>query len=98
MGTKHTPTPWGVVQNLRPATVGVRLNANSNKWLFQALSDDEMSSDDAVFMVKAVNNHDALVSALRDLADAARNACNAEQHPALTNALFEADQIIKAAE
>lgn len=106
MGTKHTPTPWkiaGATHIYAPGSLVCsvcepRPEGITDVRYVPAEFGSEEAFANAHFIVKAANNHDALVSALRDLAEAARNACNAEQHPALTNALFEADQIIKAAE
>lgn len=70
--SEHTPLPW---QIKRGATMGVIVNQDGEQ-VAAALSDAVKSSDErdanAELIVRAVNNHDALVKALRDLVA----ACN----------------------
>jgi hypothetical protein len=65
--TEHTPTPWNI---------GISDNGRAD-WVFasgQAIADCEFINDkgvteaNAAFIVKAVNNHDALVKALEQCA------------------------------
>lgn len=66
----HTPTPWRVIKRgnqtqSRTYVVG----GPSNEMI-----DPPVNAADAAFIVRAANNHDALVAALREMLDLALEA------------------------
>jgi hypothetical protein len=98
--TQHTKTPWRV-QATYPVLVEGQMADGMWALVADAGGDVDMPqtewASNAAFIVKAVNMHDALVEALRDLSEASRNACNAAQHTPLIDALFAADELIAKA-
>ena len=102
----HTPTPWEA-QDFCDGEEGFAIIGTNLGGLVAYASmqpadidnqDTSRAEANAEFIVTAVNAYEAnqaeiarLRDALSDLAEAARNACNAAQHPPLTDALFNAD-------
>jgi hypothetical protein len=73
MTTKHTPTPWrdcAPPSNFHKGKIFIR-PANGERLI--AIVSGEMQQDEiranAAFIVRAVNTHDDLVEALKDLLD-----------------------------
>jgi hypothetical protein len=60
--TKHTPTPW----HIERGTGGSEMICGADGWPPVGSS---VASDDAALIVRAVNSHDELVTALRNLCD-----------------------------
>lgn len=112
MSDKHTPGPWSwLVHDVSMASLGVGsdpgmgtplvLNVSPCRSCIDSASPNEWewgrcttpSEADARLIAAAPE----LLSAIIDLADAARTACNAGQHSELVQALFDADYAIAKA-
>lgn len=77
MGTKHTPTPWGL--SIHEHTGGIA-RGHKSAWVRGPAGHIEVSVEDGEFIVHACNSHDQLVSALtaclkRLVADCADKSC-----------------------
>ena len=59
---KHTPTPWRMARvNYFPSTAGFEINSGANWYAFAKIEGD------AEFIVRAVNSHEELLEALKEL-------------------------------
>jgi len=74
VNSKHTPTPWHVVD--KPDSDW--LDVESEHMGVCRLPRDRFASGDAAMIVRAVNAHDDLVAALRNLLHEARHFGNPE--------------------
>ncbi len=101
--SKHTPGPWSVddygagqrivVKGRKGFTGDYRVaDAHFSSDLVHCVRVAEMRAN-----ARLIAAAPELLSAIIDLADAARSACNAAQHSALVQALFDADYAIAKA-
>lgn len=63
---QHTPTPWEIEEREGQVFIEVEQNADENQWII-AKCFGPKADDNAAFIVKAVNCHKELLSALRHL-------------------------------
>ena len=64
--TKHTPLPWAVYHEQH----GVKYIGDANRVLAVLTQSSERQGADTEMVIRAVNNHAALVEALEELLDA----------------------------
>lgn len=61
---QHTPTPWKVMHN----EIGLEWNIEAGNELIAVLvPKNQRNLDNAAFIVRAVNSHEALLSALKNI-------------------------------
>ncbi len=72
----HTPIPWKI--DKRGADVDIMNDEGITVAMFGA---GEGADEDAKFAVQAVNSHDALVEALKELDDLAELVARGREHP-----------------
>lgn len=104
MSAKHTPAPWSVC-GAEGCTCKAVLYRDGVICEVRDFNDDMAdasghapSPDEAQANKRLIAAAPELLSAIIDLADAARSACNAAQHSELVQALFDADYAIRKAE
>lgn len=93
MDSKHTPGPW-VVDG--PPDNQIVWSDAEHRICFLAHSAG-MNNQRDLANGRLIAASPELVEALKALADAARSACDAKRHPALTEALSDADAALSKA-
>jgi hypothetical protein len=62
--TEHTPTPWTIYDDADPLKIAIK---GIRRDIGGAHVATVLSHENATFLLKAVNNHEALVKALREI-------------------------------
>ena len=98
MSAKHTPGPWSVDGERYYVRDDRRGELVADCYTFTETDMGRVVDASCAANARLIAAAPELLEALKDLAEAARNACDARQHPALTEALAAADYAVIKAE
>lgn len=73
--SKHTKTPWGAAFELPPCSADGWWRIHGNCTEIASIEESPKAEANAAFIIRSVNNHEALIKALEDLAD-----CGNQEH------------------